>query len=284
MRFTLKVFLTAMAVLLISAPSAFAAKKVTLAYVEWDCAVASTNVARAVLQEKLGYDVEILPVAAAAMWQAVATGDVDGMVTAWLPETHKNYADRLKGKFENLGPIVGGAKLGWAVPKYVDIDSIADLNKHADKFDGRVYGIDPGAGLMQLSEKAMEEYKLNKFELMEGSGATMTAALADAIKNKQWVVVTAWSPHWMFGRWELKYLDDPKGILGGEEHIDTIVRKGLKQDMPKVYAFMDRFQWDSPDQLQMVMAWNQEPDADPYKNAVRFINENPKLVNGWLGK
>ncbi|EMG35779.1 ABC-type proline/glycine betaine transport system, periplasmic component [Desulfocurvibacter africanus PCS] len=284
MRFTLKVFLTALAVLLISAPSAFAAKKVTLAYVEWDCAVASTNVVRAVLQEKLGYDVEILPVAAAAMWQAVATGDVDGMVTAWLPETHKNYADRLKGKFENLGPIVGGAKLGWAVPKYVDIDSIADLNTHADKFDGRVYGIDPGAGLMQLSEKALEEYKLNKFELMEGSGATMTAALADAIKNKQWVVVTAWSPHWMFGRWELKYLDDPKGILGGEEHIDTIVRKGLKQDMPKVYAFMDRFQWESPDQLQMVMAWNQEPGADPYKNAVRFINENPKLVNGWLGK
>jgi glycine betaine/proline transport system substrate-binding protein len=284
MRFTLKVFLTALAVLLISAPSAFAAKKVTLAYVEWDCAVASTNVARAVLQEKLGYDVEILPVAAAAMWQAVATGDVDGMVTAWLPETHKNYADRLKGKYENLGPIVGGAKLGWAVPKYVDIDSIADLSKHADKFDGRVYGIDPGAGLMQLSEKALEEYKLSKFELMEGSGATMTAALADAIKNKQWVVVTAWSPHWMFGRWELKYLDDPKGILGGEEHIDTIVRNGLKKDMPEVHAFMDRFQWASPDQLQMVMAWNQEPGADPYKNAVRFINENPKLVNGWLGK
>ncbi len=284
MRFTLKVFLAALAVLLLSAPPAFAARKVTLAYVEWDCAVASTNVARAVLQEKLGYNVEILPVAAAAMWQAVATGDVDGMVTAWLPVTHKTYADRLQGKYENLGPIVGGAKLGWAVPKYVTIDSIADLNKHADKFGGRVYGIDPGSGLMQLSEQAMEEYKLNKLELMEGSGATMTAALADAIKNQQWVVVTAWSPHWMFGRWELKYLDDPKGALGGEEHIDTIVRKGLKKDMPEVYAFMDRFQWQNPDQLQMVMAWNQEPGADPYKNAVRFINENPKLVNEWLGK
>lgn len=284
MRFTLKVLLTALAVLLFAAPSAFAAKKVTLAYVEWDCAVASTNVARAVLQEKLGYDVEILPVAAAAMWQAVATGDVDGMVTAWLPVTHKTYADRLQGKYENLGPIVGGAKLGWAVPKYVTIDSIADLNKHADKFGGRVYGIDPGSGLMQLSEEALEEYKLKDFELMEGSGATMTAALADAIKNKQWVVVTAWSPHWMFGRWELKYLVDPKGTLGGEEHIDTIVRKDLRKDMPEVYAFMDRFQWESPDQLQMVMAWNQKPGADPYENAMRFINENPKLVNKWLGK
>lgn len=284
MRFILKAFLTTLAVLLLAAPSAHAAKKVTLAYVEWDCAVASTNVVQAVLQEKMGYEVDALPVAAAAMWQAVATGDVDGMVTAWLPVTHKNYADKLAGKYENLGPIVGGAKLGWAVPKYVAIDSIADLNKHADKFGGRVYGIDPGSGLMQLSEEALEAYALKDMELMEGSGATMTAALADAIKNKQWVVVTAWSPHWMFGRWELKYLDDPKGALGGEEHIDTVVRKGLKKDMPEVHAFLDRFHWASPDQLQMVMAWNQEPGADPYKNAVRFINENPKLVNSWLGK
>jgi len=283
MRFNLKVLFAALAVLLLSVPTAHGAKKVTLAYVEWDCAVASTYVAQAVLQEKMGYRVDALPVAAAAMWQGVATGDVDGMVTAWLPVTHKNYADRLAGKYENLGPIVGGAKLGWAVPKYVTIDSIEELNANADKFDGRIYGIDPGAGLMQLSEKAMEEYKLNKLRLVEGSGATMTAALADAIKNKQWVVVTAWSPHWMFGRWELKYLDDPKGVLGDEEHIATVVRTNLKKDMPEVYAFLDSFHWESPDQLQMVMAWNQEPGADPYKNGVRFINEHPQLVDKWLG-
>ena len=63
---------------------------------------------------------------------------------------------------------------------------------------------------MKLSEQAVQDYGLDKLELMEGSGATMTAALASAIKDKKWVVVTAWSPHWMFGKWDLKYLDDPK--------------------------------------------------------------------------
>ncbi|WP_022660408.1 glycine betaine ABC transporter substrate-binding protein [Paucidesulfovibrio longus] len=273
--------LAVLALCLSLAVPAFAGKgKVRLAYVEWDCAVASTNVVKAVLQEKMGYEVEVLPVAAAAMWQATATGDVDGFVTAWLPVTHADYLKKVEGKVENLGPITGGARLGWAVPSYVTIDSIAELNQYKDKFDGKIIGIDPGAGLMKLSEQAVKDYGLD-LELMEGSGATMTAALQNAIKNKEWVVVTAWSPHWMFGKWDLKYLKDPKGVLGGEETINTIVRKGLKADMPDVYKFLDNFSWKDANQLQMVMAWNQD-NGKVYENAVKFINENPEQVAGWL--
>jgi glycine betaine/proline transport system substrate-binding protein len=254
--------------------------KVRLAYVEWDCAVASTNVVKAVLQEKLDYDVEILPVAAAAMWQATASGDVDGFVTAWLPVTHADYLKKIGDKVDDLGPITGGARLGWAVPTYVTINSIAELNSVKDKFNGRIIGIDPGAGIMRLSEDVIEQYGLD-YTLMEGSGATMTAALQSAIKNNEWVAVTAWSPHWMFGKWDLKYLEDPKGVLGGEETIHTIARTGLKADMPEVYNFLDNFSWKDANQLQMVMAWNQD-GGTPYENAVRFINENPEQVQGWL--
>jgi glycine betaine/proline transport system substrate-binding protein len=266
------------------AGTALAKGKVEIAYVEWDCAVASTSVVQAVLQEKMGYKVDILPVAAAAMWSAVASGDVDGMVTGWLPVTHADYMNRFKADVEDLGPIVGGAKLGWAVPAYVGVTSIEGLKGKAGQFKGKIIGIDPGAGLMRLSEQAIKDYGLGEYELMEGSGATMTAVLADSIKNNRPVVVTAWSPHWMFGRWELKYLDDPKGVLGKEESIHAIARKGLKKDMPEVHAFLDNFRWESPEQLQMVMAWNQEPGTTPYANAVRFIKENPKLVDKWIGK
>ncbi|MEW5773025.1 MAG: glycine betaine ABC transporter substrate-binding protein [Thermodesulfobacteriota bacterium] len=267
----------------LAVPALAASKgKVKLAYVEWDCAATSTNVVAAVLQEKLGYEVEMLPVAAAAMWQAVGSGDVDAMVTAWLPATHADYFAKVKDKVENLGPVTDGAKLGWAVPAYVEADSIAGLNAAADKFGRKVIGIDPGAGLMRLSEKAMEEYGLDRMTLVEGSGATMTAALADAVKRKEWVVVTAWSPHWMFGTWDLKYLADPKGVLGEEEHIDTIARKGLKQDMPEVYKVLDQFAWKDAGQLQTVMAWNQQPGADRYENAKRFIKENAAQVDSWI--
>ena len=283
MKKVLTLILAALLVAAFAVPS-FAGdkKKVKLAYVEWDCATATTNVLKAVIEERMGYECEIIPVAAAAMWQAVGTGDVDGLATAWLPITHADYLKRVKDKVVDLGPIVSGAKLGWAVPSYVTVDSIADLNKYADKFDDKIIGIDPGAGLMRLSEEAVDKYGLDKFELMEGSGATMTAALSDAIKNNEWIVVTAWSPHWMFGRWDLKYLKDPKKVLGESETINTIVRKGLDKDMPEVYAFLDKFAWKDANQLQMVMAWNQEKGADPYESAKRFIKENKAQVDSWL--
>jgi glycine betaine/proline transport system substrate-binding protein len=272
--------LASLALVTMIGSAALAKEKITIAYVEWDCAVASTYTVKAAL-ETMGYEVEVLPVAAAAMWQAVGSGDVDAMVTAWLPVTHKTYYASVADKVEKLGPVATGAKLGWAVPTYVTIDSIEELNANAAKFDNKIIGIDPGAGLMGLSEKAIKVYGLDKMELLEGSGATMTAALGDAIKNKKWAVVTAWSPHWMFGRWDLKYLKDPKKVLGEEEKIYSIVRKDLKKDMPKAFRFFENFAWESPKQLQMVMAWNQEDGASPLENGKKFIKEHPEMLKKW---
>lgn len=283
-----KIILLAVAFLLAFTDAAQAASKdakpVRIAYVEWDCARATSNLVKAAIEDRLHRKVELLPVSAGAMWMAVASGDVDATVTAWLPVTHGDYLKRLEGKVRDLGPLVGGARLGWAVPDYVTVNSIAELDAAADRFGGRIIGIDPGAGLMRMSEDAIKAYGLKKMQLVEGSGATMTAALADAIRRKEWIVVTAWSPHWMFGRWQLKYLDDPKGALGGMESIHTVVRKGLDKDMPEVFAFLDRFAYADTAQLQTLMAWNNEEGADPLTNARRFMKEHPALVDSWLAK
>ena len=265
------------------AQTALAAKKpVNIVYVEWDCATASSYLVKAALEEKLGVSVELMSVSAAAMWAAVASGDADATVTAWLPVTHASYARKLEGKVEDLGPLVSGARLGWAVPEYVTVTSMKDLGNHAKQFNNTVTGIDAGAGIMELSEKAMKTYGLNAMELQDGSGATMAAALGDAIRRNEWIVVTAWSPHWMFGRWKLRYLDDPEKVLGGSESINTIVRPGLKNDMPEVYAFLDKFRYEDIGQLQTLMAWNQEKGADLLGNAKRFMKEYPELVDSWF--
>lgn len=256
--------------------------KIELTYVEWSSEVASTNVVKAVLQEKLGYEVEITPVSAAAMWSAIGSGDADGMVAAWLPTTHGHYLEKVADKVDDLGANLQGTRIGLVVPSYVEISSIDEMNSVKDKFNGKIIGIDPGAGLMSKTEKVLEDYEMD-FNLVEGSGATMTAALADAIKNKEWVVVTGWTPHWKFAKWDLKYLEDPKNVYGGEEFIGTIVRKGLKEDMPEVYAFLDNFQW-TPEDMAAVMVENQKEGADPYENAKKWVEANPEKVNAWLGQ
>ncbi len=259
---------------------AFAKKKVRLAYVEWACATASTHVAKTVIEEKLGYECEVIPVSAAAMYQALSIGNVDAMTTAWLPTTHKDYLAKIKDKVTDLGPNLEGAKLGLIVPDYVTIDSIDQLNANEKKFKGKIIGIDPGAGLMSMAEKSLEVYKMKDMELMEGSGAMMTAVLGNAIKKNEWVVVTGWAPHWKFGRWNLKFLKDPKNVFGGAETINTIVRKGLDKDMADVYKFLDNFSWTTAE-IGQVMVWIQD-GMSPVDAAKKWIKENPAKVAAWL--
>lgn len=255
-------------------------KRVKLIYVEWSSEIASTHVVKNVL-EMAGYKVETIPVSAAAMWKGLATGDADAMVCAWLPTTHGHYLKQVGDKIRNLGSNLKGTRIGLVVPEYVTINSIAELNANADKFGGEIVGIDPGAGLMSKTEKVLKTYKLDRMKLREGSGATMTAALKDAIARKKWIVVTGWTPHWKFARWKLKYLQDPKNIYGGAEYINTFVRSGLKKAMPGVYKFLDNFNW-TPADMQQVMVWNQEKGADYDRTARRWIKANGTKVAKWL--
>ncbi|MBS7542712.1 glycine betaine ABC transporter substrate-binding protein [Ancylobacter oerskovii] len=253
-------------------------KDLTIAYVEWSDAVVATNIVKTALEEK-GYKVKIVPLSGAAMWQAVATGEADAMVAAWLPATHAAYNAKLKDKVVDLGPNVTGAKIGWAVPTYVDIATIEDIKKDPAKFGGKVVGIDPGAGLMKASEKAIKEYAL-PVKLVEGSDATMVAALKDAYGKKEPIVITTWTPHWMFATWDLKYLSDPKAVFGGEETVNTVVSTKLKEEAPEAYKILDNFNLSLADE-QAVMVENNKPGADPAATAKAWVAANKAKVDAW---
>ena len=274
-------FLTAaaLATSLMTSLASAAEKKVNLAYVEWSDAVVATNLLAETLKTE-GYDVTLTPLPAAAMWQAVATGEADAMVAAWLPATHAAYYAKLKDKIDLVGPNVSGAKIGWAVPASSDLNSIEDLKTKGAEVGNKVIGIDPGAGLMQASEKAIKDYGLSNITLVDGSDATMTAALKDAIDRKEPIVVTTWTPHWMFGRWDLKYLADPKGSFGGEETVNTVARKGLDKDMPEVYKVLKNFKL-SLDDEQKLMLQNEEKGTNPAANAKAWVAANPDKVAAW---
>ena len=253
---------------------------VELGYVQWDSEIASTNVVKKVLED-LGYEVKMTAVDASPMWLGVSEGNFDGIVAAWLPATHKDYYEKVKDKGENLGPNLNGAKIGLVVPQYVTINSIEELNSVKDKFKGGITGIEPGAGIMKATETAIKDYGLD-LKLQSSSSAGMAAGLKKAADNKDWIVVTGWTPHWKFAKWDLKYLEDPKGVYGGEEHIATIVRKGLKEDKPEVYKVLDNFQWEPAD-MEKVMLEIQN-GAKPEEAAAKWVKENTERVNKWTGK
>ncbi len=277
-----KASLAALAALGIGSAALAQDDAIHLGYVLWDSEIASTHVVASVLMDELGYDVELTAVDAGPMFTGLAQGDFDAVVAAWLPFTHEAYLDQFGEDFVDLGPNLDGADLGWAVPTYVTVDSIADLNDVADQFDGEIVGIDPGAGLMAASERAFEDYDLSNFILLDGSDAAMAAALDRAIGREEWIVVTSWRPHWMWAAYDLKYLEDPEGSLGESESIHTLVSTDFAENGPEdVLNFLDNFYWTGED-MGAVMLDIINEDMDPFDAARKWIAENPDTVAGWL--
>ena len=201
---------------------------ITIGYVDgWSDSVATTHVAAEVIREKLGYEVKLMPVAAGIMWQGVARGKLDAMLSGWLPGTHGAYYEKMKDKVVNLAINYPDARIGLIVPEYVSANSIADLQAQKDAFGGRVVGIDAGAGVMIKTDEAIKQYGLD-YKLVASSGSGMIAELTRAENEKKPVVVTGWIPHWMFAKWKLKFLDDPKKVYGDTEHVDTVANPALE--------------------------------------------------------
>ncbi len=253
--------------------------EINLGYVLWDSEIASTHVVAAVIQDDLGYEVDLTSVDAGPMWMGVARGDFDAMVAGWLPVTHEAYLEETQDDVINLGANLEGALLGLVVPEYVPVNSIEELNDYVDEFDGEIIGIDPGAGLMAATERTIEEYDLD-YNLVSGSDAAMTAALERAIDREEWIIVTGWTPHWKFAAYDLKYLEDPRKTLGEAEHIATIVHPDLLGKAPDVYNFLDNFYW-TPEEMAEVMIYI-EDGMEPMEAARAWIAENRDRVDQWL--
>jgi len=269
-------------VAVISGCSSASDNKVKLAYVAWDSEIASTYVVKEVLESKLGATVEMLQVDAGPMFAGIADGSADAMVAAWLPSTHISYLEKYGKDIEDLGANLEGTKVGLAVPAYMDINSIEDLKNSdlASKLNNRIIGIEPGAGIMTTTEKAVQEYDLSDYTLLESSSAAMAQELQKAYNNNEPIVVTGWTPHWMFANMDLKYLEDPKGVYGADEQIHTMVRKGLNEDMPNVYKFLDQFEWTADDMAKVMI--EVQGGKSPEEAAKTWVENNADKVDTWI--
>jgi glycine betaine/proline transport system substrate-binding protein len=234
-------------------------KKVTIAYVNWAEGVAMTHLSK-VLLEREGYTVDLKNADVAPVFAAVAGGDADVFLDTWMPVTHKEYIDKFGAKLEMLGTNFKNARIGLVVPDYVKVNSIEELNANAAMFDGKIVGIDAGAGIMNKAEAAVKDYGL-KLELQSASEAAMLAILKKSIDAKQPVVITGWSPHYIFSSYKLKFLNDPKGVFGAVESIQTVANKDFVLANPQVTTFFRNFQLDDQE-LGSLMAAMESNDNE----------------------
>lgn len=186
------------------------------------------------------------------------------------------------GNFKNKWLIAGLAGvIGMSIMAGCSKDDAGGSDKTiGEQVQYEIIGIDPGAGLMKQAAQALEDYELTGWRLVEGSGAAMAAALDKAYKDQKPIIVTGWTPHWKFAKYDLKYLEDPKGTFGEDEEIRTIVRQGLKDSHPSAYAMLERFEW-TPEDMAVVMS-DIIDGKKPEEAAADWVNGNSDKVEAWI--
>jgi glycine betaine/proline transport system substrate-binding protein len=214
------------------APGHAEEKTVTLGTMAWEDIVPITAVARKVLEDK-GYTVDVKEFSEWGIaYAALTRGDVQAMISE-IDYVAQDYWNKNKNKLEKVSVVSHGLYQAFAVPSYVDIGSIEELNAHADEFGGKIIGIEPGSGLMRESADAIDQYGLDKMQLVEGSTAGMTAALKAAVDRKEPIVVTLWDPTWMYQKFDMKFLQDPKHVFSPPQSYNLIAQKGFSEENPE---------------------------------------------------
>lgn len=211
-------------------------KTIQMGTMSWEDLVPITDITKKVLEDA-GYKVKVTEFSDWGIaYAALSKGDVQ-VLASQTDYAAQDYWNKNKNRLEKLSPVSFGLYQGIAVPSYVPVDSVDQLNANAEKFGNKIVGIEPGSGLMRDTENAEKAYGL-KLPLVDGSTAAMTAALKSAVDRKDWIAVTIWTPSWMAQKFDVKFLKDPKGVFPPPQGYYWVGHKGFAAEDPRAREIM----------------------------------------------
>jgi glycine betaine/proline transport system substrate-binding protein len=285
----MKTTMTAIA-LCLSAGTAFAAcDSVSFSDVGWTDITATTAATTTVL-EALGYETDIKVLSVPVTYQSLAKGDIDVFLGNWMPTMEADIAPyREAGTVETVRTNLEGAKYTLAVNKVaadLGIKDFADIAKHADALDGKIYGIEPGNDGNRLIQSMIDAdaFGLKGMEVAESSEQGMLAQVARAGKKDEPIVFLGWEPHPMNANFEMSYLtggDDFFGPNLGGAVVDTNTRAGFSGECPNVGKLLMNLEFSLAMENEIMGAiLNDGEEASDA--AAAWLKANPDAFMGWL--
>ena len=257
--------------------------------VGWTDITATTAVTSVVLKG-MGYTPVTQMLSVPVTYKSMANKDIDVFLGNWMPTMQADIDPYLKdGSVESLKANLTGAKYTLAVPKYVydaGVKSFADIVKNADKFDNKIYGIEPGNDGNRLIQSMIDQdaFGLKGFQMVESSEAGMLSQVSRAVKRDKWIVFLGWAPHPMNANFEMAYLDGGDDFFGpnyGGADVYTNVRKGYTTECGNVGKLLTNLDFS----LQMeneVMGKILDGGKQPEAAAAEWLKANPQVLDSWL--
>jgi len=259
---------------------------VRFADVGWTDIQATTGIAT-VLLEALGYDPEVTLLSVPVTYQSLKNKDIDVFLGNWMPSMAADVQPFLDDKsVENLTTNLTGAGYGLVVPAYVaeaGVKDLSDLSKHADQFDKKIYGIEPGNDGNRIVLGMIDDANnnLGGWELVESSEQGMLAQAQKSIDDKEFIVFLGWTPHPIMGAMDLVYLTGMGDTGFGEATVITNVRAGYAAECPNVGKLLSNLTFDLAMEGAIMDAILTD-GATADDAALQWLKLNPGVINAWL--
>ena len=252
-------------------------KKVTILYPNWSEGIAFSYLAKTALEAD-SFEVELINLEPGLIFGELSKENSKGDVflDAWLPNTHAPYWADYGDNLVLLGEVFSGGTTGLVVPSYVTINSIEELNANKEKFDSKIIGIGSCAGIHANTLKVIDEYDLD-FEQLTSSGPAMVASIQKAVRDEKWIVITGWKPHYKWAKYDLKYLEDPKGIYP-TDYVAVVSRRGFEEDKPEAAKFFKNFKLTEAELYSLIDAIDIDGEET---GAQKWYLANKELVDSW---
>jgi glycine betaine/proline transport system substrate-binding protein len=184
--------------------------------------------------EKHGHVVERSAAPHEAMFKKLERGEVDVLVSAWLPSSHGAYLAPVQADIVKVS-ILYTPYCIWGVPDYVpesQVASVEDLLRAPalQRMERLIQGINPGAGISRFSKAIVDQYRLDAagYHFETGTEAQCFNRFEEAVAGKRWVVIPLWHPQYLHHRYRIRPLSEPKGLLGGVDDATLIVRRDAR--------------------------------------------------------
>ncbi|WP_323167202.1 choline ABC transporter substrate-binding protein [Pseudomonas atacamensis] len=249
--------------------------------------IAATNAITGFLLDGMGYKAKVDTLAVPITFGGLKDGQVDVFLGNWMP-AQQGFYDKFvaTGDVTQLAKNLEGTEFTLAVPDYVweaGVHDFADLNKFADKFDKKIYGIGSGApaniSLQEIIKK--NDFNMGQWKLIESSEQAMLAEVSRAVKKQKFVTFLGWTPHPMNVQLKMRYLKGGEKYFGDTGNVFTLTRKGYAEACPNVGKLLTNLSF-TQDMENSIMAEVVNKKVSNAEAAKAWIKANPAVLDKWL--
>jgi glycine betaine/proline transport system substrate-binding protein len=281
---------------------------VTIAVNAWVGSAANANVAKILLEDKLGYTVELTEIDEYAQFPPLSTGDLDATLEVW-PSGHapdiKKYITAENGVVDGGLNGVDG-QIGWWIPTYLldqypelatweGFKGNEDLFKTAESGDaGQLLDGDPS--FVTFDQPIADNLGLNLKVVYAGSEAAELEALDAAYQNQEPILMYFWTPHWAQEKYDLTNVELPPVTPDCEkaaadnpddyacayppDPLFKAFNDGLEAKAPAAFALLSAFSYTNDDQNGIGL--DISDGMDPADAAQKWIDAHSDVWQSWV--